>query len=78
MPRSNHIVAFLESEDGQWFKRELEQMAKSKQYDTASRYTTTKPDVMTFVDTHVEYVCRYSYINHHQYISNLKLRTKNR
>jgi hypothetical protein len=76
MARSNQVKLFLASEDGLWLKKELESMVSDPGYNTRSTYTTAAVGEQTFVDKHMEYMCRFPYINHRQYVSNLKLKTK--
>jgi hypothetical protein len=67
---------FFESEEGVWLRDELTRMAKSASYNTRSTYTATSSDELLFVDKHMNYMSNYPGINHRQYISNLKLKTK--
>lgn len=76
MTKSAQVKQFLISEDGLWVKKELESMVQSPNYNTRSTFTAAAVNELTFVDKHMEYMCRYPYINHRQYVSNLKLKTK--
>lgn len=76
MTRSMQTKQFLESEDGKWLREELQSMVDSPAYNTRPTFTTATISERTFVDKHMEYMCKYPYINHRQYVSNLKLKTR--
>lgn len=76
MTKSVQVKQFLESEDGLWLRKELEAMVESADYNTRPTFTTATISELTFVNKHMEYMCKYPYINHRQYVSNLKLKTK--
>ena len=51
-------------------------MAKSKDYNTRTMYSTSDKDGLTFVDKHMKYMSLYPSLNCQQYVLNLKLMTK--
>lgn len=67
---------FFESEEGVWLRNELTQMVKNTGYNTRSTYTAVSSDELLFIDKHMNYMSNYPNLNHRQYLSNLKLKTK--
>lgn len=67
---------FFESEEGVWLRSELTRMVESGDYNTRSTYTAASVDKLLFIDKHMNYISNYPNIDHRQYISNLKLKTK--
>ena len=51
-------------------------MAKSKEYNTRTMYSTSDKDGLSFVDKHMKYMSLYPSLNCKQYVLNLKLMTK--
>jgi len=76
MASTTQKKSFFESEDGLWLRSELTRMVESGQYNTRSTYTSASVDELLFIDKHMNYMSNYPNINHRQYISNLKLKTK--
>jgi hypothetical protein len=68
--------AFTESEAGKLAHDELTKMTKSKQYSTRTMYSTSDTNGMSFVDKHMKYMSQFPSLNYVQYVSNLKLMTK--
>ncbi len=68
---------YLQTDEGQRAKHDLEEMAASTQYNTQSSYSPRQIDV-TFVEKHLEHLSQHSYLQSHEYIANLKLMTKKR
>jgi hypothetical protein len=69
---------FFESEEGIWLRNELARMVESGDYNTRSTYTTASADKLLFIDKHMNYISNYPNIDSRQYLSNIKLKTKNR
>jgi hypothetical protein len=67
---------FFESSEGIWLRSELIAMVASTDYNTRSTYTALSNDALLFVDKHMNYMSNYPNLNHRQYLSNLKLKTK--
>ena len=67
---------FFESEQGKTLRDELTKMAKSKNYNTNTMYSTYDPNGMSFIDKHMKYMSQYPTLNYNQYVSNLKVMTK--
>ncbi len=70
------VKAFLETEQGALVYEELLKMAESKNYHTVSGYSVSDPDGVSFVDKQMKYMSQYPTMNHLQYVSNLKMKTK--
>ena len=51
-------------------------MAADENYNTRTTYSTSDKDGISFVEKHMEYMGLYPNLDHQQYISNLKLKTK--
>ncbi len=68
--------AFSESEQGHMIRKELVKMAMSKDYNTVATYSVDDPGGLGFVDRQMRYMSQYPTMNHMQYISNLKIKTK--
>lgn len=71
---------FLESEEGQTIRRQLEKMVASSQYNTTSTYSS-KTDIYSdnlipFVDKHLNYLTSHPSLNPTLYLANLRLMTK--
>lgn len=64
--------SFLDSPAGQAMREELMQMCENPAFNTG-----TSPDVITaFVDKHLNYISRFTYIDPRQYILNLKMKSR--
>lgn len=70
------LKAFLESEHGSVVRKELIKMATSKDYNTAATYSVDDPTGLSFVDRQMKYMSQYPAMDHIQYVSNLKIKTK--
>ena len=67
---------FLASEQAEVIRAELSRMMEDPGYNTPSTYSaTTKGDIL-FVDKHMNYLSVHLSVDHTQYLSNLKLKTK--
>jgi len=66
----------LESEHGAIVRKELVKMAASKDYNTITTYSVGDPGGLSFVDRQMRYMSQYPGMNHIQYISSLKMKTK--
>jgi hypothetical protein len=67
---------FFESEEGVWLRNELTLMTTNGDYNARSTYTAASADKLLFVDKHMNYMSNYPNMNHRQYLSNLKLKTR--
>jgi hypothetical protein len=67
---------FLDSEKAKLLRDELTTMVKSKDYNTQALYSPAEGDGNQFVEKHMTYMSEYLGMDHWQYISNLKLKTK--
>ncbi|HBO64993.1 TPA: hypothetical protein DD425_03470 [Candidatus Saccharibacteria bacterium] len=76
MTINTRLKAFLESEHGSIVRKELVKMAMSQDYNTTAMYSVNDPEGLTFVDRQMRYMSQYPTMNHIQYISNLKMKTK--
>ncbi len=68
--------AFSESERGITLRNTLLEMVENKLYNTATSYSTTDANGLSFVEKHMKYMSQYPNLNCEQYISNLKLMSK--
>lgn len=57
-------------------RKELAKMVKSQQYNTRSTYSTHDVNGLNFVEKHMKYMSQFPDLNCLQYVSNLKLMTK--
>lgn len=76
MKMNPRFRAFVESERGETLRKELAKMATSKDYNTHSTYSVNDPKGLSFVDRQMRYMSQYPAMDHIQYISNLKVKTK--
>ena len=51
-------------------------MARSKEYNTSTSYSTFDPKGLGFVEKQMKYMSQYPNMNHAQYVSNLKIMTR--
>ena len=70
------MKTFSASDAGQLVREELVAMTKSSSYNTATSYSSTDPSGLTFVDKQMKYMSQYPTMNYHQYVSNLKMKTR--
>jgi hypothetical protein len=75
---SEYKRQFLASEDAIMVRRELEAMVQNPLYHTTSFYTPSQEENMSFVDKHMAYLSDHPKLNVHEYLSNLRLKTKHR
>lgn len=68
--------SFTESEEGKLLRQTLTEMTQNKQYNTRTTYSTNDANGLSFVDKHMRYMSQYPNLNYAQYVSNLKLITK--
>jgi hypothetical protein len=73
---NTRVKAFSESAQGVLLRAELLKMAKSDEYNTVSTYSVTDTNGLSFVEKHMKYMSQYPTMNHLQYVSNLKVMTK--
>jgi hypothetical protein len=69
---------FLASEDAVVVREQLEAMVTSTAYHTASFYTPSQEEEMSFVEKHLAYLSDHPKLNVNEYLSNLRLKTKHR
>ena len=68
--------AFFKSEKAQSLRAELVMMVESPEYNTKPLYSTTESEGSQFVEKHMNYMGGFPNMDHQQYVSNLKLKTK--
>lgn len=68
--------SFSESEEGKLLRQTLVEMTQNKQYNTRTTYSTNDVNGLSFVDKHMRYMSQYPNLDCAQYVSNLKLITK--
>lgn len=66
----------MQSEQGMRLRALLVEMTQNENYNTRTTYSTIDKDGISFVEKHMKYMSLYPNLNHKQYISNLKLKTK--
>ncbi|GAC1499378.1 MAG: hypothetical protein NVS1B10_02010 [Candidatus Saccharimonadales bacterium] len=75
-------INFPESDEGMAIKQELSQMVRDGEYITVSSYNANPllyPDHdMSFVEKHMHYLSAHQNVNPRQYLSNLRLMTRDR
>lgn len=76
MTTYTRLKAFQESEHGGVVRKELIKMAMSEDYNTVAIYSVNDPTGLSFVDRQMRYMSQYPAMNHIQYISNLKIKTR--
>lgn len=67
---------FFESAEGIELRRELTEIFNDPGHNTQSSYTAVSIDRLSFIDKHMNYMGNYPDMNHHQYLSNLRLMTR--
>ncbi|MDB5184156.1 MAG: hypothetical protein JWO07_837 [Candidatus Saccharibacteria bacterium] len=67
---------FLKSEKAVELRKELQAMVDSMDYNTRAMYSLVESSGAQFVDKHINYMSHYPTMDHWQYVSNLKLKTK--
>lgn len=76
MTASQSKQSFLESEKGLLLRKELQEMVKSKRYNTRPVYSLVDTDGHQFVEKHMNYMSVHPTMDHWQYVLNIKLMTK--
>ena len=76
MTANPRLKAFLASEHGDPIRKDLIKMVNSEHYNTSSTYSVDDPEGLSFVDRQMKYMSQYPAMNHIQYVSNLKIKTK--
>lgn len=67
---------FLISSEGVLIRKELEVMVGDANYNTESFYSPTSSERISFVDKHMDYLCKHPLVKPRQYLSNLRLMTR--
>ena len=67
---------FLASSEAAAIRKELSRMMNDPNYNTPSTYSAAAKGDILFVDKHMNYLSLHTTVNHAQYMSNLKLKTK--
>ena len=77
-PVSNSLSVerFLKSEDATLVRDELDKMMTSPLFNTKSTYSPASVGELSFVDKHMKYLSQHPTLNHQQYLSNLRLKTR--
>jgi hypothetical protein len=73
---SPRTKAFSQSKQGISIRKELIEMASSKEYGTPSSYSPDGSTGLSFVEKHMKYMSQYQNMNYQLYVSNLKLRQR--
>ncbi len=73
---NTRLKAFSESEQGILIRKELVSMAKSKEYNTSSSYSSLDLSGLSFVEKQMRYMSQYPNMNFAQYVANLKIMTR--
>lgn len=68
---------FLTSVEASYVRDELESMVENPLYNTKSSYAPQQANI-TFVDKHVNYLSEHPKLKPSEYLSNLRLMTKQR
>lgn len=68
--------AFLKSDKGKLLRKLLIAMTKDPAYNTHLQGLVDYPDEKRFVEKHLNYMSGFPRMDHVQYVSNLKLKTK--
>src|ERR1700757_2232936 len=76
MTNSQSRTAFLKTEKARLLREELLAMVKSPEYNTRPIYSTVESEGSQFVEKHMNYMSDFRNMDHWQYVSNLKLKTK--
>jgi hypothetical protein len=76
MTKSLSKQEFLRSEKAKLLRDELVLMVKSPVYNTRPLYSPNDTTGSQFVEKHMIYMSNFLGMDHMQYISNLKLKTK--
>ncbi|MDB5169995.1 MAG: hypothetical protein JWN82_391 [Candidatus Saccharibacteria bacterium] len=69
---------FMASEEATAIKQELERMITDPQYNTRTFYTPLQDENLSFVEKHLAYLGNHPKLKPSEYLSNLRLMTKNR
>lgn len=69
---------FLASEEAQVIREQLKAMTLDPNYHTASFYTPMQEENLSFVEKHMAYLSDHPKLKTTEYMSNLRLKTKNR
>ena len=67
---------FFKSDKGIELRKQLVAMTKDAMYNTRLQGLIDYPDEDRFVEKHMTYMGNYPRMDHYQYISNLRLKTK--
>lgn len=76
MPNSISKQTFLKSDEAAVLRAELVAMVESADYNTKPMYSTVESEGSQFVEKHLNYMGGFPNMDHHQYVQNLKLKTK--
>jgi hypothetical protein len=68
--------AFLKSDRAKDLRKLLVQMTKDPVYNTRIQGLFDQPDDKRFIEKHMNYMGSFPKMDHFQYISNLRLKTK--
>lgn len=68
--------AFFKSEKARELREILIAMTKDPMYNTRLQGLLDYPDNERFIEKHMHYMGNYPRMDHYQYVSNLKLKTK--
>ena len=66
----------MKTEKARLLREELLAMVKSPEYNTRPIYSTVESEGSQFVEKHMNYMSDFRNMDHWQYVSNLKLKTK--
>src|SRR6201993_1828478 len=66
----------VKTDKARLLREELLAMVKSPEYNTRPIYSTVESEGSQFVEKHMNYMSDFRNMDHWQYVSNLKLKTK--
>ena len=69
---------FLQTDAGALAKAELQRMASSTDYGTATTYDAMAGRRLSFVNRHLNYLVKHPQVNAKAYLSNLRIMTKSK
>lgn len=67
---------FLDSEVAANIRKSLERMLNDVTFNTASTYSSTMEERLSFIDTHMKYLSEHPKLDPEHYLSNLRLKTR--
>lgn len=67
---------FFKSDKGIELRKQLIAMTKDSMYNTRLQGLIDCPDEERFIEKHMSYMGNFPRMDHYQYVSNLKLKTK--